>query len=567
MQKIIAAIFGTFAKFWVFTKLWKAILSIVGIFVPMGKKVLVSRQLWWLFHPIAVLVALYGLYRLQHWLQTKGMPLRAPFPSLQDYWLVILGLVFYAMTWIAWWIWKLLVDDVPSYHPDIDAAWGEGMRALRDAGIDLRNRPLFLILGRPESGERNLFDAAQLTLEVKPTPADPRAPLRICADSTSIYVTCVGVSLLGRLAGIYALEEMGQGESAVSASAAVEDVSKTLVPKKHEKQIVEDLEEFGKSSTTLQRRRLRRAAQLPLGPDFMADPVEVRRRNSRLAHLCHLIVRDREPFAPINAVMMLVPLGGTDTDRDAQQTAEAAQRDLETIRNVFQLECPLLTVMADMETLPGFGNFMEGQTPEDKKRRFGQRFPLASNLRREQTVEQIRDSIAFLSNDYVQQSIAKYFQFEKAEKPAAERAGADKPAARRSQAAAPPVESSETAETGLGTFFEGNAALVLLMDEMRMRAEPLERIIQQAVAGDGYLWRYAGCYLAATGDRGQQAFVPQLFERLFKELRNCVNWTNEIWEYDQRCHTHRKIGYLLVTAAWAITIAWAVWHFKFRGGI
>ena len=227
--------------------------------------------------------------------------------------------------------------------------------------------------------------------------------------------------------------------------------------------------------------------------------------------------------------MLLVPLGGTDTERDAQQTADAAQGDLETIRNVFQLHCPLLTVLSDMETLPGFGQFMKGQAPEDQKRRFGQRYPLATNLKPEQTLEQIRNSVAFLSNDYVQQSIAKHFQFESAD------------------------------QQGLGSFFEANSALVLLMDEMRTRAGPLARIIEQAVAGDKHLWRYGGCYLAATGDRGQQAFVPQLFERLFKD-RNCVNWTDRILAEDQQSHGHRRLGYFLITLAWAAAIAFVAWH-------
>ncbi|MCI0680639.1 MAG: hypothetical protein L0Y71_00930 [Gemmataceae bacterium] len=523
--------FRAIAGIWFIQYAWDYISGALSLIVPIGKAVVVPRRIWWILHVILVAAAMVGLYFLQKWLQSKGLGVRAPWPELEDYWLVILGLTIYAISWILWWIWRLLIDDVPSYHPDIDAAWEEAKAALQTARIDLRNRPLFLILGRPESGERNLFDAAELKLEVKPTPADPRAPLRVCADNASIFVTCVGVSLLGRLAGVLALEEMGQGESVAGDGAPRDDGTHTIVPSRGHRQIVEDLEELGKSSTTLQRRRLRRAAQLPLGPDFLADPAEVRRRKSRLGHLCRLIARDREPFCPINAIMLLVPMGGTDTDRDAQQTADAAQGDLETVRNIFQLECPLLTVLGDMETLPGFGQFMQGQSPEDHKRRLGQRYPLATNLRPEQTVKHIRESIAFLSNDYVQQSITKHFRFETAE---------DQP--------------------GVGSFFEGNSALVLLMDEMRMRAGPLGRVIEQAVAGDKHLWRYGGCYLAATGDRGQQAFVPQLFERLFKDLRNCVNWTDQILNEDVQAESQRRTGYILIVLAWVAAIAWVLWE-------
>src|SRR5262245_8305822 len=213
MQALFAKFFAFVASIWLFQKLWKAFVNVVSLFVPLGKRVFYSRQLWWIVH-IALIVAIFIALV---WLQRSGRFVIEPPPqlaALRQYWLGILFLLLYSTSWIVWWIWKLLIDDVPSYHPDIDAAWEAAKAALTEQGIDLRNRPLFLVLGRPESGERNLWDAAQLKLEVKPTPADPRAPLRVCADAGSVYVTCAGVSLLGRLAGIFALEEMGQGEGA-----------------------------------------------------------------------------------------------------------------------------------------------------------------------------------------------------------------------------------------------------------------------------------------------------------------------------------------------------------------
>ena len=245
MLPIFSKIFGYIGQFYAFRVMWNALVAFVSLFVPLGKRVFYSRSLWWVIHLALIGACLYGLYRLQDVLVNQyGMPnpIATIWPALGDYWLVILGLTLYAIAWILWWIWKLLVDDVPSYHPDIDAAWEQAKTTLYQAGIDLRNRPLFLILGRPESGERNLLEAAELKLEVKPSPADPRAPLRVFADSASIYVTCVGVSLLGRLAGILALEEMGQGEGVEVDGKAADDGSKTIVPSRGHREIVEDLE-------------------------------------------------------------------------------------------------------------------------------------------------------------------------------------------------------------------------------------------------------------------------------------------------------------------------------------
>ena len=73
----------------------------------------------------------------------------------------------------------------------------------------------------------------------------------------------------------------------------------------------------------------------------MSDPKEVARFRARLAHLCRLIARDRQPYCAANGILLLVPLAGTDTPGEAQLTAQAAHDDLSVARYQMKLDCPL----------------------------------------------------------------------------------------------------------------------------------------------------------------------------------------------------------------------------------
>src|SRR4029077_21086238 len=75
---------------------------------------------------------------------------------------------------------------------------------LAEAGLDAREAPLFLVLGRPAGGERALFGAGNVKLQVKQSPRRPDTPLTVSANQDAVYVTCAGASLLGQYATLLA---------------------------------------------------------------------------------------------------------------------------------------------------------------------------------------------------------------------------------------------------------------------------------------------------------------------------------------------------------------------------
>src|SRR5690606_9966766 len=88
-----------------------------------------------------------------------------------------------------------------------------------------------------------------------------------------------------------------------------------------------------------------------------------------------LIQQTRRPYCPINGVICLIPLAATAGDAEANQTAVLLQRDLDTLRDVFQLKAPLYTMVCDLEQAPGCRDLLERFPHEQRHRRLGALLP------------------------------------------------------------------------------------------------------------------------------------------------------------------------------------------------
>ncbi len=513
------------------TRIWYGFISFLAILLPFGKDVStikIGSGLRWALHIFLMLLILVGLYFLNKLFFRSGVYVG----WAQDYWLPMLFILVYFLTWTGWWTWKLLMAaPPPSSFPDIDAAWEEGMRALAQGGIRVTDMPMFLVLGRPEAPEDHFFNAAQLQLVVKQSPPGPMAPLHVYASRDAIFVTCAGASLLGKHASIVALEGIEQlgGTEGGGGGGESPEADKTIRPSKKEKKVIKQLALIaGRQMNVVERRAARRALGMPM-PDITRMPAEVELWQARLAHLCRLMVRDREPFCAINGILILAPIGGTDTEHDAQQTADATARDLATLRRGLRMQCPVLVLACDLEALPGFADFIRRVSAKDRLGRLGQRFPLASpDLAGERLEAKIDNSIHHLCNSYLRDWVYRSFM-------ADEKGFTD--------------AEKQTTTTNIGLY--------LFLDEMRARRKHLSRIVTHGLAKEGPTpLLYAGCYLAATGADAarEQAFVPGVFKRLL-ENQNLVSWTNEALAEDRRCHGRAQWGYTLLAGLAAVLVA------------
>jgi hypothetical protein len=544
--------------FW--TTIWRIAALITPFFTQSRYLRGLGRGLMWVIHVFAVAAILAGLWWINH--RYLNRMIKSPLLirlHLEDFWLPVLVFLIYILSWLAYWLWKLLgpEEDLIEF-PDIEEAWEEAGRALHQAGIEVTDAPLFFVLGRPQASEETLFQAAQLQLLVKQAPARPDAPLRVYASRDGIYITCAGASLMGRQAAILAGEASPTANGVADGVVADDgdDAFKTLQPKgrlKDVQGVLARAREMGRDPgqlTDAEKEEIRallaeekaEEAQRQKGPrpNLLKNAQEVEWLTARLRYLCRLIVRDRKPYCPLNGILLLVPFGATDTEEDASQSGAVCQHDLATVRKGFQVSCPTFALVCDLETAAGFREFMERFPMDQRQRRLGQRLPLAPDLHEGETVSALVDrGSQWVCNTLFPTYIYRLFRIE-----------------------------SEGRED-VSTAVNGNVRLYQLLCQMRERQTRLSRMLTRAISvGDGRSpVLFGGCYIAGTGREPsrEQAFIAGVFRRLI-ENQNFVSWTAEAMEEETKFESWTKYGYLGIGIFTAVVVLILVYVFGIKGG-
>src|SRR5438132_2691306 len=130
----------------VLSTIWGWIRQLVGLILPVFSKARdfpgMARAVRWILHIILLALILLGLWYVN---QTAG--LKNVLRNLPDwfklFWLPVLFLCLYFLSWLAWILWQLLLPEQESSDfPDIDAAWDLALRALGRNGLSVRDLPL-----------------------------------------------------------------------------------------------------------------------------------------------------------------------------------------------------------------------------------------------------------------------------------------------------------------------------------------------------------------------------------------------------------------------------------------
>lgn len=504
----------------------------------------------WLLHGLIVaLIVGVGYYLNNHERIRVDTMIRWPIWA-KPWWVSIFGLLLYAAAWLIWFISQLPAEALESDYPAVDAAWAEALRALDREGIRLTEVPLFLVLGRPEAAEEYLFRAGLSPLLVRQAPADPQAPLHVYANRDAVFVTCAGASLLGRQAANFALEGLSDRDDSPSMVLDPNDdegsIQITIMPLGKKEREVKKFVLPGRNGAirTLEKRFVRRAMGLP-GP----KPMSERDRewlSGALAHLCRLLTRDRRPECPLNGLLLLLPLGATDTRQDAQDTAHLLQRDLATVRATLRLHFPTFALLCDLESFPGFRDFITRQ--KSKSARVGQRFPLSSVVQGLGELEALGQALRHYCQTDLRGLVYPLFEVDDGGVPAE--------AAAPAAAAAPGPAPAGAAPPGEAVDHDRlNRNLYLWLDEMRQRKENLSTLLVESFKHTGGPLLFGGCYLAATGaEESEQAFVKAVFKRLI-DSQSYVAWTDEALRHDQSLRLQAYYGYCLSACLGALGAA------------
>jgi len=416
--------------------------------------------------------------------------------TVSNFWLPIFFLCLYAMIWLGWWLYRVLtgdIDPVKSEFPDIDKAWSQALQKLTSEEIHPDEVPLFLVLGWPSSSEEAFFRSAGIRAQVKQHPNDPSDPLHVTANRHGIWITCPGASLLGQVNQ----SAQGPGEFADQTVATIMD--ETVDPSRTLGQAVGGegtmrMEDILADYKKLQSQPRATAAARP------RRGIDLEIHEARLRHLCRLIARDRQGFCPVNGVLVLLPIGAADPNRDQDEIARACKTDLTAAFGVFRMRCPVLAMICGLETMPGFGDLVKHLPPEARRKRIGQRFPLVPELAPGEVPARVESSVESIASALFPSMVQAEFQ----------------------------VEGPNGEDTEL--VLRLNSQLYRFLTGILDKRERLARLVKDCLPVlPVQPIMFGGCYFAATGgdSETQQAFASGVLTRLIKEDQNSVTWTEE----------------------------------------
>jgi type VI protein secretion system component VasK len=457
-----------------FTQVNRGLRELSAVFLPLSARTGpwgLGRVVGWLVHFLASGIIAVVLFYANRALDLETV-LHSRWPTLHAYWLPLLFSLVYALCWLAYGLgwWLLRPERIAVDFADIKDAVDEATQALAKAGIDLRDVALYLVLGRPASGEANLFLAAGVDLVLPQTPAQPDAPLHLFASREAVFITCAESALLGHEA-------------------------------KH-----------------------------------LGAPAQ---RLERLKYLCRLLVQQRQPYCAINGILLLVPWAATSEQALAFEAAEAMQRNINVVHQAVDVDCPHFVLVCDLESVPGFREFIVQLTDAERSGFLGQRFPLVPDVDPHEVQTVISQGIANLRDDVLREAICRRLQ---------------------------PEITRETAGRPTAAL-RANVQLYQLFAQLRHGCDSLAQIVLRGTRLElGGPPMIAGCYLAGTGadERREQAFVADVFQELLQN-QNFVTWSPQALATEAAFRRRTRLGYLALGMLLAI-VGWIGFVIA-RGGL
>jgi hypothetical protein len=452
--------------------------------------------------------------------------------------LVVIPLVVYQAL-------RLWLEGDVSRFPDIDYAWKAGLAELTRNGLDLRNIPVFLILGSTgEPQERGLFNATRQSFRVREFPKG-LAALHWYANPDAIYLCCTGTSQLSKLAtlaeNLPATADPAPAEQLKPSPGAVQGTMMFGGPQASQPSLAATAAlggagapgGAGGASPDIHGTMMIRGTMMAAGDigammaalarnELSLTPQDSVQQQRRLEYVCRLLRRARQPLCPINGVLTVLPYGAI--QRGARESAEverAVRGDLATLRSGLQLRCPVTALVAGLEQESGFCELVRRAGPDRAR---GQRFGKGYEVWSPAAPEQLAAVAAHACGAFEDWVYALF----------REKGALDNP---------------------------GNVKLYALLCKVRRTLQ--ERLTSILVGGyaaaadaapatDAML--FGGCYFADTGDAdGRQAFIKGVLDKL-PDQQEELEWTSVALRQEIRC---RRLAYFGVAFDFLLLLALA----------
>ncbi len=536
----------------------------------------------WGLHLVCMLGVIVGLGYLNHVLHLDRL-LLTPFPALRNWWLPIVFVQCYGISWLAWWLVQVLTKTKQvTEYADLQRAWQRVESGLVSAGIDPRHKPLYLLLGKPAAGAATFLKAGQIDpLQIGASSSETQ-PFQLFATEEALFLSCDDNSLLGlqsemlqqaerlaaerpthpqrqrRVPGIEtlaAIDFAGDGFSPTSDQQATGNAGSddsmswgnsagggavataTLAPPvravaKESLQMVESNiallvnEAVGyNQAAILAQSGVTYQPTAQYSMPILQDALLIEQTSARLAALCQLLATLRSPFCPLNGIVVLVPFSCTQDAALANHTGMLIDADLQTIADATLIDAPRIAVFCDLQATAGCTEMLARFPEQQRHRRLGVKFPRMAACDRSDMDSMIRSGTRWLCEQLIPPIINRLFVVE------------------------------QPASGGGRDSNVGNERLFDLMETVRQRKEQVERVLRRGFQGEAQpseLLR--GCYFAATGRQAatEQGFVAGILSQVV-EMQDEVKWTQAAKLEDAECRWWTVMGYAGLAVATCVT--------------
>jgi hypothetical protein len=242
----------------------------------------------------------------------------------------------------------------------------------------------------------------------------------------------------------------------------------------------------------------------------LLDKPDQNRQADRLAHVCRLLERARDPFCTLNGVLVVTPFGLLRRGPEqVRHLAHATRQDLRTIQKKARLRCPVISLIGGMEHEAGFGELVRrvGTGPA-LEQRIGMRFEPWNPATRERL-----EALAVHACDRIEGNVYDLFKMQD---------GYNKP---------------------------GNGKLYNLLCRTRTGFSDLLKGFLSGAFGqqdpEERPMLFSGCYFAATGEIERlQGFLKAVLADRMLENQDDLQWTEEALEQDEARETWARVGML-----------------------
>lgn len=414
-------------------------------------------------------------------------------------------------------------------HTEISRAWQAARDQVAAAGIDMRRAPLFLTLGQPAGGIEEFFAASHVESALPSFPASDDAPLQIYGNQEGLFVCCKQTSVLGdfvqRWRASEAAEEFGGKPSSTAplsattnrstapaaattygttgggsapdswgtnsgeeplfspaggaASGRTATLARPRIAEPHVTGAPGTSPSASETVRSIEHQLNELERQLALADEVLQPEPSVAASSlsaadiasKKFAVLCRLISEEREPYCPLNGVVVLVPIEVTDCGELAEQGGSCIQRDLQTVMRTMETEVSVQVVVCGLAACAGGDELLDRLSQEKLHGTFGLTLPTTPGGNLEASQRLIERASEWLCDGLFPALVCRVLRRDTDD------------------------ELSDLAEQ------EANRRLHALVRSLRGRRQNLSRLLGGSLSATPGHWRLRGCFFAPTASQ------------------------------------------------------------------